>query len=349
MKVSGLDYRFSRPHQKRGDASPPFTRPMRSVPLRGSPRGRLSRSRRPWAGPLLVSLAVLGLLAVSPAKAGWAGAYGGPYEWTNGVTLCVFSDSLPSVTVSASALNDTGMGAALDQINELSPSGTLVAHAVMNSTAWEPANASSSQWFVMNYTETVNVTSPATPPVPLGSVGITIDFALDRTPANASLAEQVSFQVSVQGWPWQSSLDTLALVVPAWSAFSNSEHIAMGSSSPPRIESVRTSNGQPLEYFEPGLSATTSTGTIVAVSTQTVITAGAATTTLTLGHGAGGATLVTYEATLGITPGTRVLGIPLYDYAAVAGGAGLVALAVGVGARRLRQRPSDLTYVEEPA
>ena len=45
MKVSGLDHRFSRPHQKRGDASSPWSIPMRSGLPHKSPSARLSRRR----------------------------------------------------------------------------------------------------------------------------------------------------------------------------------------------------------------------------------------------------------------------------------------------------------------
>jgi hypothetical protein len=348
VKVSGLDYPFSRPHQKRGDASPPFTSLMRSGPSLGSPRARLSRTL-PGLASLLVLCAVVSLLAVSPARAAWGGAQSQPYQWTNGNVLCVFNATLPSVTVSADGVNDTGMGAGLDQINELSSTGATVASAVMSSVAWDPVNQSSSEWFVMNYSEPVNVIPASAPSAPAGTVLVTISFALDRSLANASLADQVGFQLTIQGWPWQSHQDTLALVVPIWSAFATTEHVVVGTSTSPRVESVRTSSGQPLEYFEAGTSASTGTGVPVTVAAQTTLTNGIATTTLTLGSGAGGASTLAYSATLGITPGTRVLGLPLYDYAAVAGGAGLVALVVGVGTRRVRRQPSDLTYVEEEA
>jgi hypothetical protein len=347
VKVSGLDYRFSLPHQKRGDASSPWIVPMRSVSCRrGTPRVRLSRTL-PQVGTLLVLLAVVGVLAASSARAAYAGEDSNSYAWSNGSVTCVFSGTLPSVTVSATGLNDTGMGVSLAQIDEASPLGIVVAIAAVNAAAWEPANASSSEWYTLNYAEFMNVTSTTTPAHSLGQAWVSIGFALNRTPPNATLADVVAFQLSVQDWPWQSAADGLALVVPIWSAHSTSEHMTVSSASSPRVESVRNSNGQPLEYFEVGTTATTNTGAPVPVTSQTTIADDVATTVLTLGHGAGGATELTYQATLGITPNTRVLGLPLYDYLAVASGAGLVALVVGVGARRVRQHPSDLTYVEE--
>jgi len=319
---------------------------MRSVPLpRGTPRVRLSRTL-PRVGTLLVLLAVAALVAVTPARAAYSDY--GPYSWSNGTVLCVFNDTQPSVTVSATDLNGTGMGAGLDQITELSPTGTTVANAVMSSVAWNPTDDSTATAFVMNYSESVPVMSPGTSSHVVGTVQVAVNFALNRNPTGAAQADQVAFELSIQGWPWQSTQDTLALVVPIWSAFAMTEHVVVGSLTSPRVESVRTANGQSLEYFEAGASANATGGSSVAVSAQTTITSGIATTTLTLGPGAGGASALTYQATLGITPSTRVLGLPLYVYAAVAGGAGLVALVVGVGTRRLRRQPSDLTYVEEP-
>jgi hypothetical protein len=347
VKVSGLDHRFSRPHQKRGDTSPRWVRPMRSIPARGSPRVHLSGTL-PRVGMLLVLLAVGALLAVSPAHAAYGGYEPEAPSWTNGSVLCNFSATLPSVTVSADGLNGTGMGAGLDQVNELSPTGLVVASAVTSSVDWDPENETTAQSFALSYSEPLNVTNVSAPAGPSKMAQISVDFALARTPSNAAQADVVSFQVSVQDWPWQSPQDTLALVVPIWSAFSTTEHVVVSSSTAPKVESVRNSNDQPLEYFEAGSAATTGTGSFVAVSAETTFTDGVATTTLTLGPGVGGASAVTYQATLGITPSTKLLGLPLYDYAAVAGGAGLLALVVGVGTRRVRRRPSDLTYVEEP-
>lgn len=320
---------------------------MRSGFFHGSPRAPLSRAL-PQAASLLVLFGVAALLAVTPARAAYGGNDYASYQWTNGSVLCVFNETLPSVTMSAVDRNGTGLGAGLDQVNEVSPStGQVVATANMSSLVWDPQNASSASAYAMSYSENVSVTSATTATTSLGSAEVTILFSLDRYPTAATEADQVSFQVSILSWPWQGAQDTLALVVPMWSAFATTEHLVVGSPTTPRIESVQTSNGQPLEYFEAGGSATTGTGESVGVSAQTTLTGGVATTTLTLGYGVGGAGQLTYEATLGITPSTRVLGLPLYDYAAVAGGAGLVALVVGVGTRRVRQRVSDLTYVEE--
>jgi hypothetical protein len=347
MKVSGLNYRFSSPHQKRGDAFLPCISPMRSVARsRGTPRVRLSRTL-PRVGTLLVLLAVVAVLSTSPARAAYSGQGSQSYGWTNGTVMCLFSPSLPAVTVSATALNGTGIAAALGQITEVSSSGVPIAVAVPTSIPWEPVNASSSEWLMMNYSQFVSVTNATNPSQTLGQTWVSVSFALNQTPSNASLADVVAFHLSIQDWPWHSLDDTFVLSVSTWSAYSASEHMSVSSPSSPRVESVGNSNNRSLEYFEAGLAATTGTGALLSVTPHTVLAGGVATTTLTLGQGAGGASAVTYQATLGITPSTPVLGLPLYDYLAVAGGAGLVALVVGVGARRVRDRPSDLTYVEE--
>ena len=348
MKVSPLDHSFPHPHQKGGDASAACSLPMRSVPRpQGSPRVRLSRTL-PRAGTFLVLVSVATLLAVGPAHATWGGNANSLYAWSNGAVLCVFNDSLPSVAVSNATLNGTGMGASLDQITELSPAGTAVSTAVMSSVAWEPNNTSSAQSFVMNYSQTVPVTSAAAPFPSLGAVQVSMNLALARSPMNAAQADRVAFQTSILNWPWQSGQDTLALVVPLWSAYPASEHLLVLSPSSARVVSVLSSNGQPMEYFQAGASANSTSGAPIPVSAHTTVSAGVASTTITLGASAGGKTAITYAATLGITPSTHVLGLPLYDYAAVAGGAGLVALVVGVGTRRVRRQPSDLTYVEDP-
>ncbi len=346
MKVSGLDHSFPCPHQKRGDAYPALILPMRSLSLPGgSPRLHLSR-RGPWAGTLLLLLVVVTLLAVSPARAGYSSSYTGAYAWSNGAVLCVFDPSQPSVTVSAPDLNGTGMGAGPGQIDELA-SGTVIASAAMSAVAWDPVNESSATGaFVMGYAGTVPVVSAGTPSHADGPVQVTITFTLDRVPAGVTPPDQVTFQLSIQNWPWQSAQDTLALVVPIWSAFPSTEHLVIGSATSPQVESVRNTNGQSLEYFAADPSANRTGGSSVPVSAQTTISAGQATTTLTLGAGAGGATGLTYQAILGITPNTRVFGLPWYEYAVAAGGAGLVALVVGVGTRRLRRQPSALPYVE---
>lgn len=347
MKVSGLDYRISWPHQKRPHGSPPWTLPMRSESTHGSSRVRLSRTR-PHVGSFLVLGAVAFLLALSAVRAEPAGYGPEEYEWTNGSVLCVFNDSVPSVTVSAFDLNASGMVGGLAAVEEVSPTTeATVSVASMSSLSWEPENASSAAAYAMSYSEEVPVFTVGPSPTAAGVAGVSVTFTLDRTASSAAPSDQVSFQVSIEDWPWQSTQDTLALVVPMWSADAATEHLVVPSSSTARIESVSSSTGQMREYFEAGSTAETSTGTSVPVGVSSVETDGVATATLTLGSPAGGATGLTYSATFGIAPTTRVLGIPLYDYAAVAGGAGLVALVVGVGTGRIRRAPSDLTYVEE--
>jgi hypothetical protein len=319
---------------------------MRSGPhSSGTLSVRLSRTL-PRVGTLLVILAAVGLLAVSPIRASsWSASLS--YAWGNGAVNCVFNASTPAVIVSATHLTGTGMGLGLEQVDERTPGGTTVATAVTSSVPWDPVNDSTSVWFDMNYSGTVPVTNATVPSHQDGVVQLNLDFGLTRNLSVPTHADQVFFTLSLSGWPWQGSQDNLALVVPVWSAFATSEHVVVGSSSSPTVESLSTASGQPLEYFTAGTSANGTTGAPIPVSAETTLTAGKATTTLTLGPGVSGASALTYQATLGIIPSTHVLGLPLYDYAAVAGGAGLVALVVGVSTGRIRRRPSDLTYVEE--
>lgn len=321
---------------------------MRWVPgPRTIPRPRLSRGLS-VLGTLLVLMVGIALLAVAPARAAYGGEGTESYSWTNGPVLCVFNASLPSVVVSASALNDTGIGAGLSQIDELNATtGSVVATATMGSAAWEGANNSTARWFVMSYAEWVTVSSGGPPVHAVGSAWVSIQFVLSRPPTTAPEADEVAFQLTVQDWPWQAVGDRLALEIQTWSAYPTIEHMTVSSPTSQQVESVRTSTGEPLEYFLANSSAITETGLSIPVTPQTAIADGVATTTLTLGSGAAGSSALEYQASLGILLSTHVLGLPLYDYAAVGAGAGLVALVVGVGTRRVRRRPSDLTYVEE--
>jgi hypothetical protein len=318
---------------------------MRSVaPAHGVASVRLSRAL-PRVATLLVILVAVGLLTVAPARAAtWTSNTS--YAWGNGTVNCLFNATAPAVAASATQRNGTGMSLALERIDERNSSGAPVATAVMGAVPWDPVNTSTGQWFVMNYTRALPVTNPSVPSQQYGTVNLTLDFSLIRNLSDPT-ARQVTVALAIDGWPWQSSQDRLALVVPIWSTFPGAEHIVTGSSTDSTVASVSTASGQTLESFTAGVSATANAGGNIPVSAQSTLAGGVATVTLTLGAGVGGATSIAYGATLSILPSAAVLGLPLYDYAAVAGGAGLVALFVGVGTGRLRRRPSDLIYVEE--
>lgn len=306
---------------------------------------RLSRTV-PRVGTLLVLLAVAALVAVAPARATtWPATPS--YVWSNGTLTCVFNASTPTVNVSASALSRTGMGIGLDQVLELTPAGTTVAAATVRSVTWDPTNASSNQWFEMDYSQAVPVLSASLPSHQVGTAQVGLTFSLVRNLSLPVRADQVSIALTVGSWPWQGAPDRLAFVVPLWSDVPSVEHMEVSSATSPTVQSVSSSTGQPQEYFTAGATARTGSGSTIPVTAASTVAGGNATMVLTLAPAVSGASLVTYQATAGISPTTPVLGIPLYVYAAVAGGAGLVALFVGVGTRQIRRRPSDLTYVEE--
>lgn len=295
---------------------------------------------------LLVLLAVATLVAVAPARASaWPATQS--YVWSNGTVICDFNASAPTLAVSASALSHSGMDIGLDQVLELTPAGTPVASATVGTVTWDPANDSSSQWFVMNYSQAVPVVSASMPSHQVGTAQVGLAFSLVRNLSLPSPADQVSYTLTIGGWPWQGSPDRLEFVVPIWSAFPSAEHVTVASAVSPTVQSVSSSTGQPLEYFTADTTAHSATGNTIPVTADTTVAGGTATMVLTLAPSASGASLVTYHATVGISPSTPVLGIPVYVYAAVGGGAGLIALFVGVATRQIRRHPSDLTYVEE--
>jgi hypothetical protein len=56
---------------------------------------------------------------------------------------------------------------------------------------------------------------------------------------------------------------------------------------------------------------------------------------------------VSYTAHVGIVLPSTIAGIPLYDFALVGSLAVVIAVTVGLSARRIRAGPSDLIYVGE--
>ncbi len=315
------------------------------TPPRGTPRVRLSRTL-PRVGTLLVLLAVAALVAVTPARA--ASSDYGPYSWSNGTVLCVFNDTQPSVTVSATDLNGTGMSAGLDQIAELSPSGTPVTNAVISSVTWNPVDDSTATAFVMNYSDSVPVTSPGTPSHVVGAVQVTVNFTLHRNPTGASQADQVSFQLSIHGWPWQNTQDTLATIVPIWSAFTRRSTSSSGRSrvpvsrasgrptanrsSPPRPVPPRTRRG----FLGRGLSP------------DNELPPPSRPRPSLSGRGSGGLSSLPTRPHWGLTraPGCSAFRCMITPPSRAERGWSPSSWAMGT--RRLRRHPSDLTYVEEP-
>jgi hypothetical protein len=294
-----------------------------------------------------IALALAASILVSPAVASatapatWASV---PSQWGNGLVLCTFSSSQPSVAVSAESLNGTGLGTGVAEVQEVSLSGAVVASAAFPSANWSQVNNSHDSWFDMTYTSQVPVTGAAGSS---GTLGVRVDFVL---PAYAETPGQnlsaVNFTLSLSNWPWQQPNDRLRATLPVWTAFPAAEYLVAGTGTGPIVTALSTATGQPREYVIVPSAATTGNGTVSA-SSSLVLSGASGTVAVTFGSEAGQFSSLNYSTHVGIILPRTVAGIPIYDFVAVGGVGAAVVLAVAVVTRRLRHAPSDLEFVED--
>lgn len=314
---------------------------------------RLGRSVRI---PLFLTLiaAVVALLA-APATAAASPADRSVYEpvaWSNGMVLCEFNGSVPEVVVSALASDDTGLALAAGSIAEVSALGVDVAVANLSAADWTATNASNASVLALVYTADVTVTSPLALAVSLGSVRVAVEFALalPTGPAAAS-ADSVAFQFLISSWPWQTLGDHLQLALPSWAAYSDNERLALGSAGGPLLTGVSASTGASLEVLYGATSAAVDPGTVLASTVSAVASVGgnnsSAALTVEFGSTDGPYSSLSYAGSVRVFVPTTIAGIPTIDLLLVGGAAALVSAVVALGTRRVRGRPSRLTYVEE--
>lgn len=319
---------------------------------RGGPSEPRSGGRIAFAvvGALALSVALL----VTPATAGPVTASGWslvPISWNNGLVLCNFLSSQPGVAVSALSLAGTGLGIGASGMEEISPSGSVVASAPFSSQTWSPVNNSSGGWFDMFYSGQVPIL-PTGATTPVGTASARMDFILPsyaETPGQNLSA--VNFTFSVSNWAWQHSGDSLRATISSWTSYPVSEEMHAGSAPGPILSAVSVATGQPLQYIiAPAFAVVTaSSGAVSIVSAApTVSLAGNnASVGVTFGNGSGSVRSLSYTSQVGIVLPRTLAGIPTY-YVVVAGSAGIAAtLSIAVTARRLRRAPSDLEFVEE--
>jgi len=141
------------------------------------------------------------------------------------------------------------------------------------------------------------------------------------------------------------------ITLPLWPTFARAEHLSTQSPGGLEVTSSSNATGAPREYFHlaPSATATPVSGApmSVGVSPSVSLAPSFATITLTVGTQAGSFTSLSYTAHVTVPLPSTLAGLPLYDYPLVAGAAAALSIAVAVGTRRVRQRPSDLKFVEE--
>ncbi len=325
---------------------------------RRTPHG--SRRRGRWDFRAFFGVAATALvLAVTLVPFGSGSSLGADWSsttlaWSNGVTQCIFVPGAPTVAVSAMSLAGSGLSTTLTSLDEVTASGNLTAVAALSSATWNSTNLSGPDRFDMAYAADVLIVSPVNPARVLGSVGLRVDYLLPAYADSPGVnLRNVTQEVTITDWTWQGAGDRLALGVSLWPTFTALERLTAPSPTSYSVTSVEVQTGEPRESVDLGRSANISlpaNGTALVPVTPEVQIAGQGTYAsvgVWVGAVAGEFRSLSYVSVISLPVPKTLAGLPLYDYAAV-GGAGLVAVAaLALTARRVRRRPSDLTFVEE--
>jgi hypothetical protein len=318
-----------------------------------SPARLRAQRVRPWL-PALGAAGIL-LLLLTPVGAAVAPLTGWESEgvsWSNGLVLCQFAPSAPLVSVSAWARQGTGLTASVDSISEVRPAGTDVATTNLAAAAWTVTNLSTDATYDLSYSAEATVASPASPDVPLGTVGVRVDFVLPAYDHSASgTSDTVEVELLLSAWPWQASADHLVVTLAAAPSFPAAEHLVLGTTLSSLVSSLSTSSGSLFEQLtgsptgianpNSSASASVSAGAVVAGNSSL------ATVSLSFGTTAGSFASLSYTASVRVNFPSQIAGIPVVDFVVVGSAAILVSVLVAAGVRRVRRRPSDLTYANE--
>ena len=275
-----------------------------------------------------------------------------PQSWSNGIVLCEFAASVPTVAVSALDRMGTGLSATIGSISEVEPTGVVAASANLSSATWTAANFSTDDAYDLGYTVLAPVMSPSVPAQVLGSVDARVDFVLPVYASSPSVStDTVAVDLLVSDWPWHAVQDHLVVTLAAWPSFTGEEHLVLGTSAGSLLSSVSNPAGEPFEQLAGSTMAVANPGSTTPVNiSATASVAGnssGALVSVALGDTAGEFSTVSYSASVQVLFPKSIVGIPTVDFVAVGGTAALVALLVAAGVHRLRRRPSDLTYAEE--
>ncbi len=294
-------------------------------------------------------LVLVSLVATASAATTWDPP---PQEWTNGVVLCEFLPSVPTVSVSALERSETGISTTMNSVEEIDPSGDVVASATVPAADWTASNLSNDDAYDLSYSAVVPVTGPSASAPLLGSANLTVAYVLPayEDSTNESL-NSVSVDLQVAGWPWQGTEDHLALSLEVWPSFASEEHLVFRSTPGALLTSVSTSSGAAFEQMDGSASAIanpSSSSPITLPATASVSgNSSSALISVSFGSAAGTFSTLNYSASVTVLFPATVAGIPTIDLVAVGSLAALISVLVAGGVRRVRNRSSDLTFVNE--
>jgi len=324
--------------------------------MTGSRANRSLRRTRSTSGIVGAPVAlafVTALVLWSPAAAASSTWPSDPISWSNGMVLCQFDSTVPSVAVSHSGVSGTGITVSLLSLAEVTPGGSAVATAALSGVNWSVANLSEDDaYYDLAYTAVAPIVSATGGSSPIGSVELEVQFVLPYPGASGEAANEVSLWISAVNWTWQSSADHLQLSFGAAPSFPSSEHLNVSAAPGWLLANTYNDSGQVLEQMGANSSAEVvpSSGpatTVAANATLAVPTPAWAVVSVAFGSSAGTYSSLSYVARVGVVIPAQIAGIPITDFAAVAAVGSLVCVGVAVVTRRVRRRPSKLIYVTE--
>jgi hypothetical protein len=301
----------------------------------------------PFAGVIALVLSVFPLAAAGPVAAGgWAPSAS---SWSNGVLRADFDPHLPAVTVAPARSSVYGLYAGLGALEELSPSGSLVASSSAAATSWSVTPSTAAGVYTMSYGGRMAVLSAAPSRTFLGTVNVLVNFtssaAADPTSLNST---SVEFTVFAGGWPWVGVQDRLAVGLPVWPNSTSDQHLGWATGAPSRLDCVSNENASSIEYLDWAPTATASSMSGDAPLQVTAMISGnqsLSNVLLVFGGQTGGYASLHYDPRVGLTISSKILGLPLYEYVVVGSAAGAVSALAALGFRRSRQRRWSLEGV----
>jgi len=314
------------------------------------------RPARPAFGAMGVSFAlalVAALVLMIPAASASSYRPGDPVSWSNGLVLCQFAPASPSVAVSHAGVSGTGVTVSLRSLGEFSPTGSTVATANLSGAVWTVANLSSyDAYYDLAYSSVAPIAGISGGSSPIGSVELEVQFVLPNAEGSEEPSNQVSVQISVANWTWQSVSDHLELAFGAAPSFPSAEHLSPTTEPGWLLTSTSNASGKVLEQM--GANATAAvvprsgpTTTVAANASLALSSPAQAVVTVDFGSSAGAYSSLSYEARVGVVIPAQIAGIPTVDLAAAAVAGAAVCMVVAAVTGRIRRRPSQLIYVTE--
>ena len=304
---------------------------------------------------LVLALAGLGLAASLPlaAAAPYPPRADSGVSWTNGQVLCDFGAMSPSVVVSPLASHGAGMTLGGMTVDEMAPSGSVVASAGLASAVWNVSNRSTDDAYNLAYSARVPVVAAGAAGPAVGSVDLGVNFILPAYEGSRSgPTNVVTVAFSMANWSWQAAGDHLVLGFAASASSPTDEHLTPTTATGWLLASNSNSSGSALERL--GLNGTGSmsnaTDSGVPVSAAGSVSFASpelAAVAVAFSEEAGAFRTMSYDVQIEVSLPTTVAGIPLADLLAVGMAGVLVSVGIAAATRRIRRAPSSLIYAEE--